>query len=65
MDDSSQQRFLVDTGAVFSVLLHFLEDGSPITCWGWQELMLASGNRRYPWRFLRAAVKFPIIGTDF
>ncbi len=76
MDDSSQQWFLVDTGAIFLVLLHFSEDppfgpklaaadGSPIACWGWQELTLASGDRHFPWRFLRAAVKFPIIGTDF
>ncbi len=40
-------------------------DGSPIASWGWQELTLCSGHRHFPWQFLRAAVKFPIIGTDF
>ena len=76
MDQLTGRRFLVDTGASFSILPHQsslpasgpkLEGpaGLPITCWGDTEVQLKFSGQLFRWRFLRAAVKSPILGVDF
>jgi len=75
-DQQSGRRFLVDSGASVSLLPSSSSapasgpslvspDGSPIKCWGDQQLTLVLGGQRFSWRFLRAAVAFPILGLDF
>jgi hypothetical protein len=75
-DSVSKRRYLVDTGASFSVLPFYSPnfpsgprlsgpDGASIPCWGYRRQFLVFGRRRFVWRFLLAAVKFPIIGVDF
>jgi len=76
MDDISNRRFLVDTGASFSIFPHHSSSpasgpsltgpgGQPIKCWGERRLSLLLHGRRFEWTFLLAAVTFPIIGVDF
>jgi hypothetical protein len=76
IDSISKRRYLVDTGASFSVLSFFSTTaptgprlsgpgGANIPCWGYKRDFLVFGLRRFVWRFLLAAVKFPIIGVDF
>ena len=76
VDQLTGRRFLVDTGASFSLLPHQSKAppsgpqltgpaGAPIKCWGETPLQLRFANRPFQWRFLRAAVAFPIIGVDF
>ena len=75
VDQLSSRRFLVDTGASYSLLPHHSgqpasgprltgADGEPIACWGDRELQLRFEGRPYRWRFLQAAVSFPILGAD-
>jgi predicted aspartyl protease len=75
-DRSSQRRFLVDTGASYSILPYrsadipsgpplMGPDGTSIPCWGRRRVQLEFGRRRFTWDFLLAAVSFPIIGVDF
>jgi hypothetical protein len=75
-DSVSNRRYLVDTGASFSVLPYTSSqlprgpqlvgpDGRQIPCWGHKRMYLVFGGRRFVWHFLLAAVKFPIIGVDF
>ena len=75
-DDISKRRFLVDTGAAFSIFPHrfsasssgprlFNVKGLPIKCWGEQPMTLCFGGRRFAWTFLLSDVQFPIIGVDF
>ena len=72
VDEATGDKFLVDTGAVFSVL-PFSSDGpqistadaSPLPCWGWVERRLRAGGICFSWRFLRAKVAFPILRSDF
>jgi transposase InsO family protein len=75
-DRSTQQRYLVDTGATYSILPFSSPahptgpslvgpDGRQIPCWGRRRVHLEFGRRRFVWSFLLAAVKFPIIGVDF
>jgi hypothetical protein len=40
-------------------------DGTPIPCWGWQSVTITAGGRIFRWRFLKAAVAFALIGSDF
>jgi len=72
----SQRRFLVDTGASFSLLPHRSAarpsgprltgpNGIAIAAWGEEEVELVFSGRRFKWRFLLAAVSFPILGIDF
>jgi hypothetical protein len=72
----SSKLFLVDTGAVFSVLPFSSvqaangpaissASGQPIKCWGWQDSVVKFGDRQFRWRFLLAAVSFPLLGADF
>ena len=74
----SNRRFLVDTGAAFSVFpskgpmltaepLPRLRaaGGQPIACFGEQQLDLLFADRRFQWMFLLADVEAPILGADF
>ena len=76
LDDCSGVSYLVDTGAVYSVIPFSSStppsgpklaaaDGSPIPCWGRETRILKVGHRLFRWDFLRAAVAFPLVGTDF
>ena len=76
VDKLSKLSFLVDTGAVFSVIPHSSSQpangphitnasGSPIACWGTREQLINVGGNQYKWTFLLAAVAFPILGADF
>ncbi len=76
LDQLSQRRFLVDTGAAFSVFPHSSDGppcgpalagaaGQPIPCWGEKQFRLSFNGKEFSWPFLLAAVQFPIIGVDF
>jgi hypothetical protein len=75
-DQLSRRRFLVDTGASFSIYpfsskaaptgpTFFGPAGKLIPCWGEKSISLQLYNRKFTWTFLLAAVSFPIIGVDF
>jgi hypothetical protein len=75
-DEVSRRRFLVDTGAAYSVFPHKSAressgpqltgaGGKPIHYWGERELNLSSYGRRFSWTFLLADVQLPILGADF
>jgi hypothetical protein len=75
-DRISQRRFLVDTGASYSIFPFASKSapkGPPLTgpsgktipCWGEKTLALQFGDRSFQWTFLLADVGFPIIGADF
>ena len=76
VDESSKRRFLVDTGAAYSIYPFSSSgrqsgphltgaDGLHIPCWGERRLSLVFHGRRFEWPFLLAKVQFPIIGVDF
>jgi hypothetical protein len=76
VDSLSQRRFLVDTGAAYSIFPHTStgqpsgpalqgSGGQAIPCWGEKELELQIGVRLFMWTFLLAKVDFAIIGADF
>jgi len=76
VDEDTKQRFLVDCGSVFSILPFSSKDlpagprivaadKSPIACWGWCSRTLHVRGKAFTWRFLKAAVAFPIVGADF
>jgi hypothetical protein len=76
MDQLSNRRFRVDTGASYSIFPHTPaatpsghklrgEVGQLIPCWGEKTLDLSFQGRHFSWTFLLAAVSFPIIGVDF
>ncbi len=76
VDQNSKRRFLVDTGASFSIFPHhsarapfgptlFGPAGKIIPSWGETTLTLSFNGRRFQWTFLLAAVSFPIICVDF
>jgi len=75
-DDDSKQQFMVDTGAVCSVLPHRSKspptgpqlsgaDGKAILCWGTIRRCLSFGLRTFFVTFLLAAIYRPILGLDF
>ncbi len=75
-DQLSKRRFLVDTGASFSIYPFsskaaptgptlFGPAGKLIPCWGERSISLQFNNKKFTWTFLLAAVSFPIIGVDF
>ena len=75
-DDLSGAAYLVDLGTVYSILPHSSDDppsgphiavadGSPIPCWGWADMQISRGGKCFSWQFLKAAVAFPLLGTDF
>ena len=76
VDEATTDQFLVDAGAVYSVIPHSSSEqqsgprittanGKPIPCWGWTERAIKAGGRVFKWHFLKAAVSFPILGADF
>jgi hypothetical protein len=76
VDESTQRRFLVDTGAAYSIFPFSSSgkqsgsrltgaDGLHIPCWGEPRLSLVFHGHRFEWPFLLARVQFPIIGVDF
>ncbi len=75
VDESTQRRFLVDTGAAYSIFPFSSSgkqsgprlmgaDGLHIPCWGERRLSLIFHGCRFEWPFLLAKVQFPIIGMD-
>jgi len=75
-DDDSKQQFMVDTGAVCSVLPHRSNaqpagpqlsgaDGRSIPTWGTIRRRLSFGLRTFFVTFFLAAVRRPILGLDF
>jgi hypothetical protein len=75
-DTVSQRRFLVDTGASYSILPHTSTSpvegpnltgpsGTAIRCWGERKLSLSFDGRPFTWTFLLADVSFAILGVDF
>jgi hypothetical protein len=75
-DQLSQRRYLVNTGAAFSIFPHSSSSpacspalsgpvGQHIPCWGERQLTLSFNDKQFSCSFLLAAVKFPIIGADF
>jgi transposase InsO family protein len=75
-DSASKQNFLVDTGSTFSILPFrssspqsgprlTAANGRRIACWGHRRAAVILGGVHYSWKFLRAAVRFPILGADF
>ncbi len=75
-DQLTNRRYLVDTGASFSIFPHQSAaradgpvltgpSGKTIPCWGEKTIDLSFNGRRFTWTFLLAAVQFPILGVDF
>ncbi len=75
-DQLTGRRFLVDTGAAFSILPHHSSDpatgqglirpsGSPIRCWGDSAVKLKLASQHFTWSFLLADVSTAILGIDF
>ncbi len=75
-DDESKQQFMVDTGAICSVLPHRSQakptgpplsgaDGKDFSCWGLIRRRLTFGLRTFFVTFLLAAVCRPILGLHF
>jgi hypothetical protein len=73
VDQLSNSRFLVDTGAAFSVFPHSSSSppdgpalagaaGQPILCWGEKQFQLPFNGKTFLWPFLLAAVEFPSLG---
>ncbi len=69
-------KFLVDTGASYSIFPHKSRrppsgprlrgpGGQDIACRGEKEMAVFFGGKRYTWSFLQAVVQFPILGVDF
>ena len=69
------RRFLVDTGASYSIFPHQSSSppfgpsltgpsGKQIPCWGEQRMELSFQGRRFTWIFLLADVPFAIIGVQ-
>jgi hypothetical protein len=72
----TSKLFIVDMGSVYSVIPHSSSDpatgpaitsaaGKPIPCWGWRTMAVRFGTTVYRWKFLLAAVAFPLLGADF
>jgi hypothetical protein len=75
-DGESGRRFLIDTGSSFSILPYRsaaasfgpklrAANGHAIHCWGTIRSSLRIGKQVYHWLFIRADVRFPILGIDF
>jgi hypothetical protein len=75
-DQLTGWRFLVDTGAAFSILPHHSSDpatgqslvgpsGSPIRCWGESAVKLKLADQHFTWSFLLADISTAILGIDF
>ena len=77
-DEQSGRRFLIDTGAAFSIFpskgpLATAGDlpqlraagGQSIACFGEKELTVKFSNQLFKWIFLLADAEAPIVGADF
>ena len=79
-DRCNGKRFLVDTGASFSILPPprakdtgkpptfdlFATNGTPVATYGTEKIVLDFGShRKFPWIFVVAEVTQPILGYDF
>ncbi len=75
-DQLSGRRFLVNTGAAFSILPHPSSDPataqglvgpslSLIHCWGESAVKLQLAGQHFTWKFLLADVSMAILGIDF
>ncbi len=75
-DDISGRRFLVDTGALYSIYPHSSAEaptGPPLRspggqakpCWGEKQLEICFAGQKFVWTFLLAKVDFAILGADF
>jgi hypothetical protein len=76
MDQSSHQRFLVDTGSSFSILPHrssapatgtalWSANNTRIRCWGQKTAAITVNGQPLQYQFLLTNVRFPILGIDF
>jgi hypothetical protein len=76
LDQISNRRFLVDTGASYSILPHhsslpatgpklFGPAGQLIPSWGDRLVQLRFQDQYFSWKFLLADVAFPVLGVDF
>jgi len=76
VDQISNRRFLIDTGASYSIFPHKSSAppsgprlkgaaGQFIPSWGEKAVTLSFHGKKFKWTFLLAAVSFPIIGVDF
>jgi hypothetical protein len=76
LDQISNRRFLVYTGASYSILPHrsslpasgpklYGPAGQPIPCWGDRLVTLKYQDQDFSWKFLLVDVAFPILGVDF
>jgi hypothetical protein len=76
LDQVFNRRFLVDTGASYSILPHcsslpasgpklYGPAGQHISCWGDHLVTLQFQDQDFSWKFLLANVAFPILGVDF
>jgi hypothetical protein len=75
-DQLTGTKFLVDTGASYSIFPHKSRRlpsrpklrgliGQDIACWREKEMAVSFGGEKYTWSFLLAVVQFPIFGVDF
>ena len=76
VDEIANHKFLVDTGAAYSVVPFSstdpphgpaicTADKSLIPCWGVRTRDIRAGGQLFTWTFLKAKVAFPILGADF
>jgi hypothetical protein len=76
MDELTNDRYLVDTGATLSIVpsnqnsspsgpLLKGADGQPILCWGFIKKTGQFQGKLFTSTFLQAAVAGPILGIDF
>jgi hypothetical protein len=76
VDTTTSVVYLIDTGAVYSVIPYSSTrpatgpaitsaDGTPIPCWGWRTVTVTAGGKVFRWQFILAAVAFALIGSDF
>jgi len=76
LDRNSNRRFLIDTGATYSVFPHRSSSppsgprltgpsGDIIPCWGEKKFSLSFDGEEFTWPLLLADVNFPILGLDF
>jgi hypothetical protein len=75
-DNDSGRKFLIDTGSSFSILPYRsaaavfrprlrAANGHAIRCWGTVKSSVRIDKQVYQWLFIRADVRFPILGIDF
>ncbi len=75
-DQLTSRRFLVDTGAAFSILPHQSSEpaagqglvgpnGSAIRCWGESAVKLQLAGQPFTWNFLLGDVSMAILGIAF